>query len=504
VRYATVFVVCAAAVLAFAVPRAPAYVDPRLVPQVSVPGIIFDVSTTTLLYLEVRTRQLVLLDRATSLAVTVPRVPGGFWPVHGFLGGGGRVIFVVENANNSEAGVYEWSGTGAPTLLDNPNSRDSLWVAGDYAIWSNGLSLFRRDLVTGETVTVSTNATNGGNEVDAAGDVVFTAETAYQSGNHQIYWYANGATVQLTNDATLWNVAPRFDGSNVVYLKETPCCSNQSTYAIWLYTGGSEVQLAQPSARLVWPAQDYQITAGYAAYVAPDSAVTLQVMLRDPSGSTDQVSDVGGAQSGAYPPHLVAVGADGSVAYSIANPRLRDLPPGTRKPMGAADAPAARRAPPRAARRLPLSLARHTPRSHRHPIQAAGDPPRRQPSPARHDIHRPRRPRSAERGNNRATQPTETGRSSVVTEGWKPAFLEEGRARPRLMRASLDPKVEGSNPSRPTGEIPGNEQVAGRRARLAGRVGPLRDRLTLWLSLYDGLADDLEKRPAGTAKETTA
>jgi hypothetical protein len=35
-------------------------------------------------------------------------------------------------------------------------------------------------------------------------------------------------------------------------------------------------------------------------------------------------------------------------------------------------------------------------------------------------------------------------------------------------------------------------------------VGPLRDRLTLWLSLYDGLADDLEKRPAGTAKETTA
>ena len=56
VRQATVFVVGVASILAFAVPRTPAYVNPALVPQASVPGIVFDVSTTTLLYLDTRTR----------------------------------------------------------------------------------------------------------------------------------------------------------------------------------------------------------------------------------------------------------------------------------------------------------------------------------------------------------------------------------------------------------------------------------------------------------------
>jgi len=174
VRQATVFVVGVASILAFAVPRTPAYVNPALVPQASVPGIVFDVSTTTLLYLDTRTRQLVLIDRATSLAVTVPRVPGGRTPVNGYLGGG-RVIFMAEAANSTDLGVYEWSGTGAPTLLEDQAFIDSLRVAGDYAIWSNrSCWLFRRDLATGATVIVSFNAC-GGNDVDAAGDVVFWA-----------------------------------------------------------------------------------------------------------------------------------------------------------------------------------------------------------------------------------------------------------------------------------------------------------------------------------------
>ena len=68
-------------------------------------------------------------------------------------------MFVATIDTFPYAKLYE-SRDGALLDLGGANSNGSLRVKGDYAIWSNNANLYRRDLTTGTTITVHTNAGN--------------------------------------------------------------------------------------------------------------------------------------------------------------------------------------------------------------------------------------------------------------------------------------------------------------------------------------------------------
>lgn len=218
--------------------EAPGYLNPALVQVGQVPGQIVDVSAAQILYLGTSGSQAALevLDRASGQTVTVPAVPG-LTPVYGWLIPGG-VVFSAEDTDVTTARVYEWDGGPDATDLGPLNSLDSVVVRGSYVIWNDGVTLYERDVATGQTVVVATDAGNWKNDLLPIGEVVYWTE-----GSYQIMRYQGGQTEQVSPDTPgLWNTYPITDGTNVVYRRSAPCCLN---YRIVLNHGGSETQLTR-------------------------------------------------------------------------------------------------------------------------------------------------------------------------------------------------------------------------------------------------------------------
>ena len=225
-------------------------------------------------------------DRPTGAITTIPEIPGHA-PEYGFLTSHGA-IFVADKETAPFAHVWEWSD-GALIDHGGANSGISLVVDGDYAIWNNNPYLYRRELSRGKTITVADSAGNNRNDVAANGYVAYWAYPEYS-----IHLYRNGPTDELANDyPTLWNVYPVTDGTSVVYLKQTPCCFDQ-TYQITAHTPAGEVVLAPARSRgpnpTPAPPGDYQIADGWIAYTRIGSANQRIVWLRDPSGNETQIS----------------------------------------------------------------------------------------------------------------------------------------------------------------------------------------------------------------------
>ena len=285
---------------------APSYLNPALVQVGQVAGQIVDVSETQILYLDRSASQVMLkvLDRATGQTVTVPAVPDRD-PVYGWLVPGG-VIFHAEGADVTTDRLYEWYGGSAVTDLGPLNSTYSVIVRAPYVIWSDGSTLYRRDVATRQTAVVATDAGNWNN------DVLQTGEVIYWSNSYRIMRYLDGQTEQVSPDTPgLWNVYPITDGSNVVYRRGTPCCGDQ-TYSIVLNHGGTETELTPSSSFEPSPGMDYEVAGGWTAFQKPSSTGGLQTWLRDPSGPSTQLPDI--APTGR--PEIVAMNAGGQVLYS--------------------------------------------------------------------------------------------------------------------------------------------------------------------------------------------
>ena len=197
--------------------EAPSYLNPALVQVGQVPGQIVDVSETRILYLDRSASRVMLkvLDRAIRQTVTVPAVPGHD-PEYGWLVPGG-VIFRASADDATTVRLYEWYGGSDVSDLGPLNSRYSVVVRAPYVIWSDGPTLYRRDLATRQTVVVATDAGNWYNDLLPTGEVIYWA---YGS-SYRIMRYHDGQTEQVSPDTPgLWNVYPITDGSNVVYRRQ--------------------------------------------------------------------------------------------------------------------------------------------------------------------------------------------------------------------------------------------------------------------------------------------
>jgi len=314
-RLAAVCVAVSAA-LAMAVPvtraagaEAPGYLNPALVEIGQVPGEINDMSETQILYLGGSASGITLkvLDRATGQTVPVPAVPGHY-PEYGWLVPGG-VIFRASGGDSTTVRLYEWRGGSNVSDLGPLNSTFSVVVRAPYVIWSDGTTLYRRDLATGQTVVVATDAGNWYNDLLPTGEVVYWTE---DDSDYRIMRYYEGKTEQVSPDTPgLWNIYPITDGTNVVYLRLTPCCGNQY-YGVVLNHGTRETALTSPGSYELSSGVDYEVDHGWTAFQGTSSTGDLRTWLRDPEGTITQLPDI--APGGR--PEIDAMNATGQVMYS--------------------------------------------------------------------------------------------------------------------------------------------------------------------------------------------
>jgi hypothetical protein len=237
---------------------------------------------------------LVLLDSAGSEVLDADSTrtlyigPGGLWMRDRVAGTRDSAVVPISRImgrlhpqgaividGNTFGHVYDWR-LGALQDLGMANSSKSLHVAGSWAIWNQGTTLFRRDLLSGSTITVDTAAGNINNDVAPNGDVVWWSGTGADA--YDIYRYRAGAVTRITADpdAVHRNTYPVTDGTNILYFKSNP--GNDV-----LFAGGAESILAGPFASAN-PHSFYEANAGWIAWVYSDAAGALQIRTRSPGG----------------------------------------------------------------------------------------------------------------------------------------------------------------------------------------------------------------------------
>lgn len=254
---------------------------------------------------------LAVRNRSTGVDTPIPMV-AGTPPEYGYLTPAGA-IFVARKAVFPFSEVQEWRGGGTVQVLGFANAFDSLKVSGDYAIWSEGSSLYRY-VVSSQTKTLVTTSpvVNNNNDVAANGDVAYGTQNDFQ-----IFRYRAGVNTPLTSGNALRNTYPRTDGINVVYRKSTPTLTD---WAIAHHDGTAETILDPLQPIEPQPDSAYQVEGGWTAYTrrAPDG--TRQVWIRTPAGVSTQISSFAGSS------HVESLSPGGRVAFVFNNRRFLASP----------------------------------------------------------------------------------------------------------------------------------------------------------------------------------
>lgn len=272
--------------------------SPSLYEVMSVGGPILDVQPDRILFRQgaawTQTPQgvfydsgsLVVRNRATGVDTPVPTVAGSP-PAYGYLTPAGA-IFVGHKTTFPYSEVQEWRGGATVQALGFANAFDSLVVSGDYAIWSEGSSLFRY-VVSSQTKTLVTASPviNNNNDVAANGDVAYGTQTDFQ-----IFRYRAGVNTPLTSGTALRSTYPRTDGINVVYRRSTPTATD---WAIALHDGTLETILDPLQPIEPQPDSAYQVEGGWTAYTRRAMDGTRQVWIRSPAGVSTQLSSTSGS-----------------------------------------------------------------------------------------------------------------------------------------------------------------------------------------------------------------
>ncbi len=294
--------------------------SPALVLRNTVPGTVWDVLGSRILFLDTQGTVPALRIRDTSSATEsvvesstdLVGTGGGF----GYLTRAGAIYVHGQSAiPTPNCWLYDWGrGSTTPTQLD---SCESLAVADDFAIYSTSSPmLYRRNLVDGSDVGISSAALTYFNDVATNGDVVF-----WSIGDYQIYRWRAGTTTALTNDSpdAVLNTYPVTDGTSVLYRKSTPA------YRAWrlaIHDGTTERILASDD-RTVEPIPhvDYAIQGGWAAYTRLGLMEALQVWRHGLAGEEQLTFFSGSSQVDGLAPdgtvivrnfpkrHLAAVGS---------------------------------------------------------------------------------------------------------------------------------------------------------------------------------------------------
>ncbi|MFO1511313.1 MAG: hypothetical protein U1F83_00100 [Verrucomicrobiota bacterium] len=232
--------------------------------------------------------------------------------VSGFLSQGGATLVA---SGSPYAGfvtgyaLFQTQGGAEALLATHGLAQIALLKKGNFAAWGWGMyfgfnpQIYRTDLQTADTVSVTTDpsATDISFDLAANGDVVFAPVNGY--GSHTIYRFRNGINSLLAsipgNQSTNQLVAPKTDGDSVYYIQITP------TNNILKKIGPSgEVTLAQGFAI----GGDYQLNNGWVAY-ARNGGGQNQIWRCSPAGTNTQLTFYGTASS------LAALSPDGETAF---------------------------------------------------------------------------------------------------------------------------------------------------------------------------------------------
>ena len=290
--------------------------SPSLYEVTSVGGPILDVQPDRILFRQgaawTQTPQgvlynygsLVVRNRATGVDTPIPTVIGTE-PEYGYLTPAGA-IFVLRKSEFPFSEVREWRGGVTLPILGSANAFQSLVVSGDYAIWSEGASLYRYVVSTQtKTLVTASPVINNNNDVAANGDVAYGT-----GGDFQIFRYRGGVNTPLTNDAS-GNTYPRTDGVNVVYRK-----SSAMGWVVALHDGNSETILDPLQTAEIQPDSAYQTEGGWTAFTRRAIDGTRQVWVRSPAGVSTQISSTTGSS------RVDSVSPSGRVTFVFNDRRL--------------------------------------------------------------------------------------------------------------------------------------------------------------------------------------
>ena len=280
--------------------------SPNLTEVASVHGSILDVQPDRIL---VHTQPdsvsigLSIHSRVSGSDVVVYNTPG-HRVTAGFLTSVGA-MFLERPWSGGPTVLREWqSGT-----VSDLGSATTLVVKGNYAAFTTGAGLIRRDLVTGTNTTVSAAAQSY--DVAANGDVVWQA-------SNDLWRFRDGVTTQLTTDGSAFaDVNPKTDGINVAYWKVT----NLSGWVGTAVFDAAGEHILAPSNNGYGA---YRVANGWVAYNKV-VAGPYQVWSRSPAGDERQVSAFGGGSV------LDALGPNGEVTV-ISGRRYRTVPDYTAAP----------------------------------------------------------------------------------------------------------------------------------------------------------------------------
>ena len=279
-----------------------------------VPGVIKTADETRVLYVD-ELGTLRIRDRVSGVDTPIfaLRMPGEEYPVveaseltpYG-------VLFSISDlrkppqCNDTFGCVFEWRDDGIQELGEI-NSWDSLAQDGNWAIWSNGSTLWLRDLAAKTNQVVTAGAANGGGTVAANGDVVYGTPGAQ---NRIERWRAG--VVETIAEGGVGAVGayfnPATDGTSVVYGSQTAPYPNE-LYEVRLHTPAGTESLSGPS--LGWPG--YRIRDGWVAFTRLSNGGQLQVWRRDPTGSIARKTFFGSSAS------IQSLGPVGQLSFINAN-----------------------------------------------------------------------------------------------------------------------------------------------------------------------------------------
>ncbi len=243
--------------------------SPNLTEVASVHGSILDVQPDRILVLtqtDSASTGVSIHSRVSGSDVVIYNAPG-HTVTTGFLTPVGA-MFLERTGSAGPTALHEWqSGT-----LSDLGSATGLAVKGNYAAFTTGAGLVRRDVVTGTNTTVS--ASTGAFDVAANGDVVWQA-------SDEVWRFRDGVTTQLTNDGSAFaDRSPKTDGINVAYLK----VQGGFTTAVF-DTAGEHILTPVP---LNNGDMAYRVANGWVAYTK-SVAGQYEVWRRSPAGEERHV-----------------------------------------------------------------------------------------------------------------------------------------------------------------------------------------------------------------------
>jgi hypothetical protein len=274
----------------------------------TVPGVIVDANPTAVLYRPSgdQTEPLTVrhLPSGTEETVTVPTGRQMRYPDARLFGDG--VIFVTYPSGSDQNPVMdEWHfGTSTATSLGAANGFTDE-VAGDYAVWSVGSTVTRRQFSTETSTTITTHAGTVGDTPSVApnGDVVYTDD----AGPPNVHRWHAGTDTAFTNTSDLVAVSPVTDGTNVVWALVPPCCGNPGGSIV---VNGTEIGDTGDSiaGEDINRKDNYAVDGGWTGFTRTSQS---QVTVRSPDGVLSPVSADGASN------RLVVrdVNAHGQVAY---------------------------------------------------------------------------------------------------------------------------------------------------------------------------------------------